>query len=692
MIKLFLVAVLFCSSTIVLGQLPIANFTATPVSVCQGQPVTFTNTSSQNGGSAITQYAWDFGDGFSDSIPNTTHIYNTPGTYSVTLTVTNANGQADFELKPSYIVVKPAPTASFSVNGLGCTVPLTVTFANTGSLGSNYSYSWNFGNTQISTAANPPSQTYTSAGTYNVTLTITNTTSQCTSTVTQPLVVSNYQAGMTLPSVACVNQQVDILDNSTAGANTWNWNISPSTGSYANGTSSSSQNPSYIFTAPGTYTIQLASQNTASGCSGSTSQTITVQPTPVPSFTATPLTNCAPSNVTFTNTSVGGTSYVWTFGDFASGTDNTSAQTSPSHTYNNNGTYDVTLTMTTAAGCVGVTTLNDYITITDVLVDFEADVTGGCVPLTVNFNDLSIDPNPTNQIVSWNWNFGGGTPSTFNGQSPPPVTYGIGVYDVSLTVTTQSGCTGTITMNDYITVGDILGLSFSVDTTINCIKTDFEFTSNVITNPPNPNPSEITYFWDFTDGTSTDQNPQYQFTSDTGYFDVQLVVDFRGCKDSIEFQDFIYINAPIANFTPANTLYCNQGPAQTVQFTDDATHGQTTDDILMIWQWENPNLTPNTVLDDPQLDDANAGNVSHQYTNYGSYTIQQAIYNYTTGCSDSTTATVDISTVNAGFTYSNDTICNGDTLDLFDQSTSWITHPLSSWVFNMGNNPPGIVN
>jgi PKD repeat protein len=139
MIKLYIVFGILIFSTFVYGQLPIANFTATPVSVCQGQPVTFTNTSSQNGGPAITQYVWDFGDGLGDSIPNTTHIYNTPGTYNVILTVTNANGQADFELKTAYIVVKPAPTASFSVNGLGCTVPLTVTFANTGSSGSNYS-------------------------------------------------------------------------------------------------------------------------------------------------------------------------------------------------------------------------------------------------------------------------------------------------------------------------------------------------------------------------------------------------------------------------------------------------------------------------------------------------------------------------------------------------------------------------
>ena len=670
---------IFCTS-LVFSQLPTANFTATPLSVCQGQVVTFTNTSTANGASVITDYSWDFGDGYSDSIPNTTHIYNTPGTYSVTLTVTNSNGQADFELKTNYIVVKPAPTTSFSVNGLGCTVPLTVGFINTGSSGANYSYSWNFGNTQTSTLGIPPAQTYSTAGTFNVSLTITNVTSGCSTTYSEPLVVSNYQAGITLPSVVCVDQQVDISDNSTAGANTWNWNIAPSTGTYVNGTTNASQNPSFSFSAPGTYTIQLASQNTNSGCSGSTSQTITVQPTPTPSFTATPLTNCAPSNVTFTNTSVGGTSYAWTFGDFSSGANNSSNQTSPSHIFSNNGTYDITLTMTTAAGCIGTTTLNDYITVTDVIADFSADITGGCDPLVVNFSDLSVDPNTANPITSWSWNFGGGTPNTFNGQTPPPITYQIGLFDVSLTVTTQSGCVGTMTMTDYITVGHINSLSFAVDTLVNCIKTDFEFTSTVSTTPSNPNPSELTYFWDFTDGTSTEDDPTYQFTSDTGYFDVMLVVDFRGCKDSIEIQNFIYIEAPIAKFTPENTLFCNQGNNIAVDFTDDATHGVPSDDILMIWQWGDG--TPNTILDDPQLDDANQGDFTHNYTNYGSYTIQQVIYNYTTGCSDSITANVDISFLNANFTYSNDSICQGDTLDMFDNSQTWLTapnpHPLQS--------------
>jgi PKD repeat protein len=58
-----------------------------------------------------------------------------------------------------------------------------------------------------------------------------------------------------------------------------------------------------------------------------------------------------------------------------------------------------------------------------------------------------------------------------------------------------------------------------------------------------------TYYWEFgengSDGTSTDQNPTYQFTSDTGYFSVLFVVDYRGCKDSLLLDSLIYINAPI---------------------------------------------------------------------------------------------------------------------------------------------------
>jgi PKD repeat protein len=650
------------------GQTPTAQFSASPLTVCEGETVTFTSLSNPNGASQLVSYVWDFGDGSIGNGQTTTHIFTSAGNKNITLTVVNSNGISDFEYKPNYIVVKPTPVSDFSISGIGCTVPLTISFNNLSSGGNTYS--WNFGNGQSSTAFNPPSQTYTQAGEYDAILTVTSSNG-CISSDTQTVVVSNYQADFILPSVGCVGQPVSFEDNSTAGANSWNW-------SFGGQGSSADQNPTFIFNTAGTYTILLSSQNTISGCSGSSSQQITIEPTPSPSFTANPTSNCAPADITFTNTSFGGTSYVWNFGD-----GQTFDGTSPgSHTYYLNGTYDVTLTMVTSTGCSGITTLSDYIEITDIQALFNADVTGGCNPLTVNFSDSSITPSTSNPIVSWNWTFGNG--QTFNGQNPPAQTYTIGVYDVSLTVQTQSGCVGTIAMDNYITVGEINSLNFSVDTLVNCIKKDFLFNSDVVTTPIVTDSTDLEYFWDFTDGTSTDPNPTYQFTSDTGYFDVQLVVDFRGCKDTLEIDSLIYINAPISKFTPEQTLFCNPNPfpSVTANVNDEATHGQLTDDVYMIWSWGDGDTT---FLDDFDLDDANLGSVSHVYSEYGTYTIEQVIYNYTTGCEDSTTSTINVTNVVPAFTISNDSICNGDSLFLADQSSTWSEHSLSTWSYAMGN-------
>lgn len=686
MLKTLFFSLFLFGYVFIFAQAPSADFNATPLSACTNEGINFNSLSSTNGGAAITNYAWDFGDGFAGNGETVSHSYTTPGTYTVTLVVTNANGLADAEIKSNYITIQPSPNASYALNGLGCTVPLTVEFINNGSIGPEYSYEWDFGNGVNSTNPTPDPQNYTSAGSYSVSLIVVNTTTGCSDTLNDELVVSNFQTDFNFPSVVCVGETIAFEDNSTAGANQWSWNFG------GQGTSDE-QNPSFTFDTPGDYSIQFTSANTFSGCSGSTSSTVTVQATPTPSFTASQTTDCAPATILFNNTSSGGTSYEWNFGD-ASSTNNTSSENSPSHIYNNNGLYDVSLTMTTSDGCVGTITLEEYIAIEDVNASFSADLTGGCTPLTVTFTDESTPPNASNPIISWEWSFPGGSPSSYSGQNPPPLTYDIGVYDVSLTVTTQTGCTNTIAIPGYITVGEILDLGISVDTNINCIKTDFQFNSFVNTNPSNPDSSEISWLWDFGEGSSTDQNPQYQYSSDTGYFDVQLIVNYRGCIDSIQIDSMVFINAPIAQFAPEFSLYCNQGSSVEVNFTDNATHGIIEDDILMIWQWGDG--TADVVLDDPELDDADMGNISHVYNEYGTYTIQQIIHNYTTGCSDSTTSNVDISFVNANFAYSTDSICQGDTLRMFDASTTWDSpptpHTLVDWEFNMGNTPPGLVN
>lgn len=655
---------LFCLTPLFLfAQPPTAQFSGAPTSVCLGSPVQFVNQST-NGGSPITNWAWDFGDGNNSTQTNPSHVYSNPGTYTVTLVVTASNGQADAEVKTNYITVNPSPTAAFTTSTNGCTLPVGVTFTNASSGGN--SYQWNFGNGQTSTQQNPAIVNYATAGTYTVTLIVTNS-SGCQDTVTQSLVVSNFQAGITAPATACVGTPVTINDNSTVGANSWNWTF---TGGSPG--ASSAENNSVTYNTAGTYTISLTSQNTGSGCTANTTQQITILPSPTPSFTANPVTGCAPQAVTFTNTSPAGSNFVWTFGDGST----FNGQNPPAHLYSANGAYTVTLTMTGANGCTGTTTQNNLINLTAPTASFTADVTEGCDPLAVQFTSTSNSPNP---IVSWSWNFGDGT--TFNGQNPPVHNYTVGVYDVSLTITTQSGCVGTDTVLQYIEVGHIDAVNFSINQSPECAKTSIDFTNLSVINAPH-DPNEVSYFWDFGDGgTSTQENPSYSYPNDTGYFDVQLVVEFRGCYDTLLMPNAVYIKAPISRFQPAQTLYCN--PASfpvSVTVNDNSIIGALPDDADMIWRWGDGTQTN---FDDPDFDDANLGTTSHNYGAYGTYVITQVIHNYTTGCEDSTTQTIHISQTVASFTIANDSVCEGSPLVLTSTSTS--THPFGTYSWNMGN-------
>lgn len=666
--KLFLY-ILLLYPILLFGQTPIANFSATPTSVCIGQAINFTN-SSTAGGSPIVSYAWDFGDGNSATTANTAHTYTVPGTYTVILTVTAQNGQADPEVKVNYVTINPLPTVSFTTSGNGCTVPFNVTFTNTSSAGSNFTYNWNFGNGQNSTVQNPTAVTYSSAGTFPVTLIVTNTTTGCSKTLTQNIVVSDYTANMTIPASACVGTSIPFADASTVGANSWNWN-------FGDGQTSTLQNPTHVYASAGNYTVSLTSQNTVSGCTDNVTQNITINPLPTPSFTANNTVGCAPLNVTFTNTSGAGTSFNWNFGNGSTFT----GANPPIQTYTANGSYTVSLTMTNSNGCTNTVTLNNYINVSSPVVNFSMDQYNGCAPLPVVFTQSSTSPNPVGDpIVTWLWNYGDGTPIV-TGQNPPAHNFGVGVYDVTLTVITQNGCQATLTYPDTIQVGSVQNVNFSLSPIIECAKTPIDFT-DLTTYIGNPNPSEITYEWDFGDGgTSTQQNPSYPYPSDTGYFDVQLVVEWRGCRDSLTLTNAVYIKAPISLFTLDQTLFCNPASLPiTLNVTDNAIIGQIPDDVEMVWKWGDGTFT---FFDDVDVDDANQGSTSHIYNAYGSYTIEQVIYNHTTGCSDSTTQQIHVSTTTAGFTLSNDSTCVGSPITLTSTATS--SHPFGTYSYNMGN-------
>ncbi len=87
---------------------PVAAFTGSPTTIVVGGTVAFNSDASTGSPSG---FMWDFDeDGIVDSIvPNPSHVFNTPGTYTISLTVNNLTG-VDNETKSNYIVVTAAPT------------------------------------------------------------------------------------------------------------------------------------------------------------------------------------------------------------------------------------------------------------------------------------------------------------------------------------------------------------------------------------------------------------------------------------------------------------------------------------------------------------------------------------------------------------------------------------------------------
>lgn len=126
--------------------------------------VQFTNSSTDG-----DTYFWDFGDGNSSTLENPNHIYSMEGTYTVCLTVTNADGVQDTSCE-AITVTAPAiaaATASFTYLLSQADVSFTNNSQNADS------YEWDFGDGESSTEANP-THSYAANGFYNVCLTATN--------------------------------------------------------------------------------------------------------------------------------------------------------------------------------------------------------------------------------------------------------------------------------------------------------------------------------------------------------------------------------------------------------------------------------------------------------------------------------------------------------------------------------------
>lgn len=305
---------------------------------CQDSAVVFTDQSVSTT-SPLNSWSWNFGDGQSSPLRNPTHLYASPGTYIVSLTVGNVVGCQD--VHTDTIVVEPDPVANFTTASL-CVFD-TARFTYTGSSPVT-NYYWNFGNGTTSTQQNP-TEVYTTTGNQNVTLVTVNSFG-CRDTLIKPLQVNPLPVITTSPTVTICPSTTTQL--SASGGVTYVW--SP-------GSTLSDSVISNPIASPAATTTYVVTATDANGCTNKDSVIVTLFP--APQISAGPDTSVCYAGANF-HTSVqlnatGGVSYVWTPNVALSSTTIANPIASPTA----NQTYYVT--GTDVNGCIGV----DSVTVFD---------------------------------------------------------------------------------------------------------------------------------------------------------------------------------------------------------------------------------------------------------------------------------------------------------------------------------------
>ncbi|MBP9602809.1 MAG: PKD domain-containing protein [Chromatiaceae bacterium] len=254
-----------------------------PYSGITGTAISFSSAGSSDTDGTIASYAWTFGDGGSATTANPSHAYATAGTFNVSLTVTDNLGKASTASATTATITAPpvnqAPTAKANGPYSGIT-GTAISFSSAGSSdtdGTIASYAWTFGDGGSATTANP-SHAYATAGTFNVSLTVTDnlgkasTASATTATITAPV----NQAPTAKANGPYSGVTGTAISFSSAGSSDADGTIASYAWTFGDGGSATSANPSHAYAAAGTFNVSLTVTDNLGKASTASATTATI--------------------------------------------------------------------------------------------------------------------------------------------------------------------------------------------------------------------------------------------------------------------------------------------------------------------------------------------------------------------------------------------------------------------------------
>jgi gliding motility-associated-like protein len=556
---------------------------------------------------------------------------------------------------------------AFSVSKTEGCVPLTVNFSDQ-STGTVTSRLWNLGNGNISNHNAQVGANFTSAGTYNITLTVTFLNGQVEELTQQVRVYEKPSSDFTYGlQQSCGPATVHFKGAANSNTTAYLWDFGDAATSVA-------VTPSHAYTQEGQYTVKLIATNGGACQSAFTAQLVVPKAEPAMNvqIVSAPLNACLQRTLEFKG-SVNGRmeneyTTLWVFGD-----NNSSTTLNTIHSYHQPGTYVVKLIATSLNGICSDTAMQQLTVQPKITAAFSADKLSSCAaPLAVQFTNETTGPGNLN----YQWNFGdNGTSVAVN----PLHTYSsTGNSNVTLIVNDNSGeggCRDSLTKSQYIKIGKP-SANFYYAPASGCGPLNVTVTASIGNiDPANP----ITrYTWDWGDGSpngiTTTGSTAHTYTA-PGTYPIVLTVETRNGCISTSAARYITVNHTcsddgIISEGGAFITTRNCADKYSIAFSD-------TSALYTVTSWDFGDLSP-TSADNP---------ATHTFPGtQKEWMVTLTRKNNNTNVTETVTKKIVIIDEKAAFTVTNTATCTN--VDIGFTTTGLNSANISRFIWDFGDGKP----